>query len=249
MVPAVGEGAGPAFAVRLHQETGQVGNRGVHPCGSLLPPFPHGGIQRIGGGNAVAHGLGIVHGNHQPHAEGAEDPGQGGQVRQLVLQQQLGGIMHVDVVDAQHVQPGGGEQPSEFPHPGRVVREASAVEEQAAAGVSAFDFPVLVVPAVDHPQGVFRGGGEGSGDRFPAQGIQDQPVGRVEQAGAAAGQQVSAVLRLDAVRVPQFFFFLQFGPDSGQRVLQLKAGQFRGGIQSGGNVLFQPVQPAVHRYS
>ena len=52
----------------------------------------------------MAHRLGEINRNHQPDAERTEKICQSSQIRQIILQKQLGRIMHVDVVDTQYIQ-------------------------------------------------------------------------------------------------------------------------------------------------
>ena len=158
VVPAVGERPGTAFAVRLDQETGQIGNRLPDPGRGFRPPGLHPGVQWVRGRDAVAHGLGIIHGDHQPDAEGTDNFRQPGQVGQVVLQQQLAREMNIDIIDTQHIQADGGHQAGDDPDPLRIVIQLSAAEKEAAAGIAPLHGAVWIVPAVDHPERIARSG-------------------------------------------------------------------------------------------
>ena len=113
VVTAIGEGAGPMLTVCLDEEASQIGDGRINHLALLIPPGLHALIQRIGGVDAMAHGLRVVNGDHQLHTEGAEDRCDFGQLWQPILNEPVRGVADIDVVDAQHVQAHGGHQAGE----------------------------------------------------------------------------------------------------------------------------------------
>ena len=188
MIPAVGERTGPTFTVRLYQKAGKIGNGGINAGRSFLPPGADCRIQGIRSGYAVTHRLGKVHRNHQTDPEGTEQIRKRSKIRKIILQQKLGGVVDVYVVDAQDIQSGRRQKPSEHADSGNAVVQTSVPEEKASSGITPFDFSVRVVPAVDHPKGVFRRGGYRFAYVQTVYMISNQPVCTVEQTCISAGQ-------------------------------------------------------------
>ena len=154
--------------------------------------------------------------------------------------------MYVHVIDAQDVQAGGGQQAPELADPERIPGQLPIPEEKAVSGIAPFNGPVRVVPAVDHPQGVLRGGFHCDG-RFTAKAVQDQPVGAVKHAGASAGDADAAAGQgIDPVAFSHGGLFRQLDLRIRKGAGQFKAGQFGRGFQAGGDGFFQTSEPKIH---
>ena len=87
-------------AIGLYQEACQVRHGIPDPFGCFRPPGLHPLVQRIGGVQALLHGLGKINAQHELYAKGPQQPGEPAHLRQEIVQQMLGGRMHVHVVDA-----------------------------------------------------------------------------------------------------------------------------------------------------
>ena len=111
------------LAVRLHQEARQIWDR--RPCDtrSLVPKFLDLLRQRVRRLQARTKRKAEIDRNHQPHTERPEQRRKSRQVREQVRQQPLRGSVHVDVVDAQHVDMGAGQQTAEIADALRIIIE------------------------------------------------------------------------------------------------------------------------------
>ena len=240
VVAPVGERPRTMFAVRLDEEARQIGNRGVHHFRLMLPPRLHAFIQRISRRDAVAHRLRIVDGNHQPHAERAENRRELRQIRQIVLNQQLRRVVHVDVVDAQHVQPDGRQHTPQLPHPRGVVGQLAALEEQTAPGISALDVAVGVVPAVNHAQRVLRRRGVILRQCRTRRERHQQPVSAIQQPSfATENRHVVAFthgMEPFAQRIILGKRNVQIRGERRQCLRKLERGDFTWGCKIGGNI-------------
>ena len=121
--PAIGVRPGPVLAVRLDQEARQIGDR--RPCAArgLVPECLDFRRQRVRRLQAGTQRKAEVDRNHQPHAERPEQRRKRRQVRKQVRQQPLRGSVHVDIVDAQHVDMGAGQQAAEIADALRIIIE------------------------------------------------------------------------------------------------------------------------------
>ena len=233
MGAAVGEGAGTALGIGLHQEAAEA--RQVLPdllC-LLNPPLLHAFVAGIAQGQAAQlHGSGEVDGEVQIDAVMGENLLHPAQFFIIAVGNQPGGgLDHVHIVDDHGVDAHRGSQAGVVPG---ALRHQNLIigKEEGLSGVAPLDAAVHIVPVVQHPQGV---GGRCFG--LPGQRLKgtvfqpqltDQGKNAIERApliGAFDG--AAAVFRSDPVPFPGNFGIFP---------------QSQGGI-SGGNADFPAVQP------
>ena len=195
----------------------------------------------------MAHGLGIVDGDHQLHAEGAEDGGDLCQLGQPVLDQAMRRVAHVDIVDAQHIQAHRGHHAGQQAQLLGLIIQHAVVKKHGAPGIAALNVTVGIVPIVEHAQGIFGLLGMVGGQLFAAVERHQHPVCAVEHADIAAGDGHGITFAADGEGLAGGAvgqqLDLHIGSDHGQRLGQLKAGDLYGGGQIRGNILCQKRQP------
>lgn len=119
---AVGERARLALRVGLHHEPAEVGDRGVHPSYGLRPPAAHRLVQRVGGGQSAEHDRrGEGHGQMGPDPVRTQRRSYARDFADPVGQEVRLGLVHVDVVDRDGVDPTGREKSGVRPHPLRLL--------------------------------------------------------------------------------------------------------------------------------
>ncbi len=192
---AVFRGADAALGISLDDEAGEVGDGLVDLIDLRPPPVGDLGVKRIESGE-VADYLGAREINREGHADTPGTEGVG-DARELADHLRIERVqIGVDVVDGSAVEADGSKETSVFGDTGEVGADVAVVVENAAAGVTALDAAVEVVPLVDPAYGRggrFRGRGEGFllGDLF--EDVEDAV--KFAAAGAAGDDPVGVALR------------------------------------------------------
>ncbi len=244
---AVGERAGAMLAVRLHQEARQVGHGCPDRVRPRAPPGRHAFVQRVGGGQTPHKRLGEADRDHQPHAVGPEGVRQPRQAGQLILDQTFRAVLHVDIVDAQHVDAHRGHKPPQQPYARGLPRERPALEPQRPARVAPLDGAVHVVPGVQHAQRV-EGALHALGHTPAGRQGQQPGVGPVEHADRPAGDDRAARLPGDGVALPHRRLDPERGrlrPQHRTRRLKLQRRRLRGVPAVARGPVAQPRQPSA----
>ena len=185
---AVCEGAGTMLTVRFDDKAGQIRN-GLPDHGSaLFPEILDLSVERVGGGQPMAQRKRKITGQHKADAKGAEEGCERGDIRKKVFHEALCIFHHIDIVDAQGIDPAGGEQTRQCADAVRIVADPSVFKKQGAAGITAFNAAGEVVPAVEHAQRIGRGL-DSLRQCLMRKMRKNQLIGSVKQSGHASTQE------------------------------------------------------------
>ncbi len=145
---AVAGGAGLALGVGFDGEAGEIWDQGIDFVDFGGPPGADGGVEGVVSGEAAdALGTGDGYAHGETDAPGTHGVGDAGELAEVVGIEELRG--GVDVVDVEAVDADGGEEAGIFGDRRKVLTDVAAFEEYGAAGVTALDGAVGVVPLID----------------------------------------------------------------------------------------------------
>lgn len=172
---AVGEGARLPFGVGFDDEAAEVGDGLVHLVHGRAPPRTYALVQRVGGVKpAQDEGRGEADGEVGADAVRPQLACNGCHFTDAVGEEVRLGLVDVDVVDAEGVDPAGRQQPRVRPHPRQVAARPPVLPEDRSARVATLDLSHDgvdrdVVPVVEHAQG--EGGAVGPRGRVRERGL------------------------------------------------------------------------------
>ena len=153
---------------------------------------------------------------------------------------------HIYIVDAQHIQSDGGHHAGQGTQTLRLIIQHSVIKEEGAAGITALDVTICIVPAVDHTQGVFRLLGVIAGQLFAAMQSHQHTVSAIEHTGFTAGYHHGFAVGFNGegfARALGTELEGHVGCDNGQSMGQFIPGNLRRTGEVGRNVILQEGEP------